>query len=163
VAEPFDTVITIDPNLHRVKTLQETVPVDRAVVLSAAPLLADFVAAYRVNAVLIGPDKESRQWIAVAASRHRFEHAVCKKIRHGDHHVTVNLPAIEITGRHIVLLDDIASTGQTVAQTERLLLAAGAASVDVAVTDALFAGTAMEILQNAVLEHLEHGLRASQQ
>ena len=42
-------------------------------------------------------------------------------------------------GRSVVILDDMASTGHTVAQAARLLLAAGAASVDVAVTHALFA------------------------
>lgn len=149
LAEIFDAVITIDPHLHRVKTLHEAVPATQAIALSAAPLLADFVATQRKNPVLIGPDEESAQWIELAAARHGFEHAVCQKVRHGDHHVTVNLPAVAVTGRHVVLLDDIASTGHTVAQTARLLVAAGAASVDVAVTHALFSGNAMDILRDA--------------
>ena len=37
----FDAVITVDPHLHRVATLQEAVPVTQAVVLSGAPLLSD--------------------------------------------------------------------------------------------------------------------------
>ena len=154
LAQLFDTVITIDPHLHRVKTLKEAVPVERAVVLSAAPLLADFVAGHRVNPILIGPDEESAQWIALAATRQGFEHAVCKKIRHGDHQVEVSLPTIAVADRSIVLLDDIASTGQTVAQTARLLIAAGAASIDVAVTHALFAGNAMEVLRDAGVQNI---------
>jgi ribose-phosphate pyrophosphokinase len=153
LADLFDTVITIDPHLHRVKTLQEAVPVANAVVLSAAPLLADFVATRRERPVLIGPDEESAQWIALAAARHGFEHAVCQKVRHGDHQVAVSLPVVNVAGRHVVLLDDMASTGHTVAQTARLLLAAGAASVDVAVTHALFAGDAMEILRDAGVQN----------
>ena len=153
LAQLFDTVITIDPHLHRIKTLEEVVPVTCAVVLSAAPLLADFVAGHRINPVLIGPDEESAQWIELAATRHGFEHAVCHKTRHGDHQVAVNLPPVNVTGRHVVLLDDIASTGHTVAQTARLLLAAGAASVDVAVTHALFAGNALNILQEAGIQN----------
>lgn len=154
LAQLFDTVITIDPHLHRVKTLKEAIPVETTVVLSAAPLLADYVAEQRINPVLIGPDEESYQWISLAAARHGFEHAVCKKIRHGDHQVEVSLPQIAVTGRRIVLLDDIASTGQTVAQTARLLLAAGAASIDVAVTHALFAGNAMDVLRDGGVQNI---------
>jgi hypothetical protein len=47
----------------------------------------------------------------------------------------------------VVLLDDVASSGHTLAGAARLLLAAGAASVDVAVTHALFAGDACQIDQ----------------
>ena len=37
LAELFDAVVTVDPHLHRVATLQEAVPVGQAVVLSGAP------------------------------------------------------------------------------------------------------------------------------
>lgn len=149
LADLFNAVITVDPHLHRVATLQEAVPVANAVVLSGAPLLADLIAARRQNPLLVGPDEESAQWVALAASRHGFEHAVCRKVRHGDRAVEVALPDIAVTGRQVVLLDDVASTGHTVAQAARLLLAAGAASVDVAVTHALFAGDALQVILNA--------------
>jgi ribose-phosphate pyrophosphokinase len=48
-----------------------------------------------------------------------------------------------------VLLDDVASSGRTLAAATRLLLAAGAHSVDVAVTHALFAGDALQVMQAA--------------
>jgi len=149
LADIFNAVITVDPHLHRVATLQEAVPVANAVVLSGAPLLADLIAARRQNPLLVGPDEESAQWVALAASRHGFEHAVCRKVRHGDRAVEVALPDVTVAGRQVVLLDDVASTGHTVAQAARLLLAAGAASVDVAVTHALFAGDALQVILNA--------------
>ena len=149
LAELFDAVITVDPHLHRVATLQEAVPAPQAIVLSGAPLLADLIAARRPQALLIGPDEESAQWIAQAAARHGFEHAVCRKLRHGDRAVEIELPAIPVTGRHVVLLDDVASSGHTLARAAQLLLAAGAASVDVAVTHALFAGDALDIIRAA--------------
>ncbi len=145
----FDAVITVDPHLHRVATLEEAVPVPRTVVLSGAPLLADLIARQRPGALLIGPDEEAAQWVAQAAARHGFEHAVCRKVRHGDRHVEIALPALDVRGRAIVLLDDVASSGHTLAQAARGLLAAGAASVDVAVTHALFAGDAGTLLLNA--------------
>ncbi|MES2879797.1 MAG: ribose-phosphate diphosphokinase [Pseudomonadota bacterium] len=149
LASLFDAVITVDPHLHRVATLQEAVPVANAIVLSGAPLLSDLIAERRQNPLLVGPDEESAQWVALAALRHRFDHTVCHKVRHGDRAVQIALPDVAVAGRQIVLLDDVASTGHTVAQAARLLLAAGAASVDVAVTHALFAGEAMQVILEA--------------
>lgn len=145
----FNAVITVDPHLHRVARLQEAIPVDNAIVLSGAPFLADLIASQRKNPLLIGPDEESAQWVAMAASRHGFDHAVCHKVRRGDRAVEIALPETSVRGRQVVVLDDVASTGQTIAQATRLLLAAGAASVDVAVTHALFAGDALQMLQSA--------------
>lgn len=145
----FNAVITVDPHLHRVARLQEAVPVANAIVLSGAPLLSDLVATRRQQPMLIGPDEESLQWVTTAASRHGLDHAVCHKVRHGDRAVQVALPEVAVIGRQIVLFDDVASTGHTVAQAARLLLAAGASSVDVAVTHALFAGDAMQVMRDA--------------
>ena len=145
----FDAVITVDPHLHRVATLKKAVPVPQAIALSGAPLLSDLIAQRRPKALLIGPDEESAQWISQAAARHGFDHAVCYKIRHGDRSVDIELPAIKVTGRTVVLLDDVASTGHTLARAAGLLLAAGAASVDVAVTHALFDGNAPQLIKQA--------------
>ncbi|MCM2341062.1 ribose-phosphate diphosphokinase [Rhodoferax sp.] len=149
IADLFDAVITVDPHLHRVATLQQAVPVAHAVVLSGAPLLSDWIAARRQRPLLIGPDEESAQWVALAAQRHAFDHAVCRKVRHGDRDVDVALPNVALAGRQVVLLDDVASTGHSVARAAQLLLAAGAASVDVAVTHALFSGKALQVMQDA--------------
>lgn len=149
LADLFDAVVTVDPHLHRIQTLAEAVPVPRTVVLSGAPLLADLIAQQRPGALLIGPDEESAQWIAQAAARHGFEHAVCRKLRHGDRHVEITLPDAVVRGRSVVLLDDVASSGHTLAQAAHGLLAAGAASADVAVTHALFAGDAGPLLWRA--------------
>ena len=145
----FDAVVTVDPHLHRATTLQEAIPVDNTMVLSGAPLLADLIAQRRQDPLLIGPDEESAQWLALAASRQGFNHAVCHKERRGDRTVDIELPDVVVNGRQVVVLDDVASTGQTIARATRLLLAAGAASVDVAVTHALFAGDALQTLHTA--------------
>ena len=145
----FDALITVDPHLHRVATLSEAVPLAQALAISGAPALADWIARARPGALLLGPDEESGQWVAQAAARHGHDCAVCRKVRHGDRAVTIELPAVPLQGRAVVILDDVASTGHTVAQATRLLRAAGAASVDVAVTHALFAGDALQVMQEA--------------
>ncbi len=149
LADLFDAVITVDPHLHRIERLEQAIAVPQAVVLSGAPLLAELLARELQRPVLIGPDAESAQWIAQAARVHGFDHGVCHKDRHGDRDVTIHLPDLDVQGRAVVVLDDVASSGRTLAGATRLLLAAGATSVDVAVTHALFAGDALDVIQAA--------------
>lgn len=145
----FDAVVTVDPHLHRVARLEDAVPARACAVVSGAPLLGDWIAAQRAAPLLMGPDGESAQWVAQAAARHGFDHAVCRKTREGDRSVTVTLPQVPLAGRSVVLLDDVASTGHTLAEAARLLLAAGAASVDVAVTHALLSDADLAALHGA--------------
>lgn len=149
LSQLFDAVMTVDPHLHRITTLDEAIPVKHAIVLSGAPALSDLIASRRQTPLLIGPDEESAQWVSSAAARHHLDFAVCRKVRHGDHSVDIALPDYPIANRQIVLLDDVASTGRTVARATALLLAAGARSVDVAVTHALFAGDALQVMKDA--------------
>jgi ribose-phosphate pyrophosphokinase len=139
----FDTVVTVDPHLHRVPTLDAVLPGRRGIALTAAPLLGAWIAAQRPGALLLGPDEEAVQWVRAAAEPHGLAHAVCVKQRRGDREVEVVLPAVDLAGRDVVLLDDVASTGRTLVQAARAALAAGARGVDVAVTHALFVGDAL--------------------
>ena len=144
----FDAVVTVDPHLHRVTTMDEVVPGRRAVALTAAPLLAAWVAQRVPDALLLGPDQESLQWVRAAAAAHGLDHAVCRKRRHADRAVEVELPGgIDLRGRAVVLLDDVASTGSTLVEAARGALARGAATVDVAVTHALLVGDALQQLR----------------
>lgn len=139
----FDAVVTLDPHLHRVATMDEVVPGRRGIALSAAATIGHFVGARVPGALLLGPDEEAGQWVRVAAAAAGLEHGVCHKQRHGDHEVEVSLPAGSVRGRAVVLVDDVASTGRTLVQAARAALAAGAASVDVAVVHGLFVGDAL--------------------
>ncbi len=154
LADQFDGLITVDPHLHRVATLHEAVPLEDAVTLCAAPALARLIAERHPDALLIGPDAEALQWIEAAAAEHGFAYGVCSKVRRGDHEVEIALPLLDFAGRAVVLLDDVASSGRTLAQAAKLLLVAGAASVDVAVTHALFAGDALAVIHEAGVGHI---------
>ncbi|MGA8786586.1 MAG: ribose-phosphate diphosphokinase [Polaromonas sp.] len=149
LASLFDAMITVDPHLHRIAALQDAVPVRQAIVLSGAPLLGEWIAQRRPNSLLIGPDSESGQWVAQAAAGRGLDHAVCQKVRQGDKAVQIVLPPVNVQGRAVVLLDDVASSGRTLARAAQLLRAAGATSVDVAVTHALFAGDALQVIRGA--------------
>ena len=154
LASWFDVVVTVDPHLHRVATMDEVVPGRRGVALTAAPLLGAWGARQGPGALLLGPDEEAAQWVRRAAEGNGLDHAVCRKQRHGDHDVEVALPAVPVQGRAVVLFDDMASTGRTLVMAARGALAAGAASVDVAVTHGLFVGDAMSALREAGVRHV---------
>jgi len=154
LASQVDGLITVDPHLHRIASLDEVMPGCRSLALSAAPLLGAWVAQQVPGALLLGPDEEALQWVAAAGTAHGLDHAVCTKQRFGDRDVRVALPDVPLAGRAVVLLDDVASTGRTLVEAATAVQAAGAASVDVAVTHALFVGDALAQLRAAGVRHV---------
>lgn len=149
LAGAFDGVLAVDPHLHRVASLDEVLPGRRGVAVSAAPLLGRFIAVRVPGALLLAPDEEAGRWVKSAAAVSGLDHAVCVKRRRGDRDVEVALHGAPVRGRSVVILDDVASTGRTLAAAARAVLAAGALRVDVAVTHALFVGDALEHVRAA--------------
>jgi ribose-phosphate pyrophosphokinase len=149
LADLFDNVITVDPHLHRIQYLDQAVPATHAVSLSATSLMAEFLPERLKDPVLLGPDGEAEQWVAAVAKPNQWQYGVCKKIRRGDREVEISLPEIDLQGRTVVLVDDVASSGQTLAVAAGKCLSGGACQVDVLVTHALFAHDAKQSLIQA--------------
>lgn len=143
----FDAVVTVDPHLHRVSSLAEAVPAQTAIALSAAPAIGRMLREHGLTPLLLAPDEEALQWVSEVAAEAGLEHAVCTKRRSGDRLVEVRLPEVPLAGREVMIVDDVASTGRTLIAAARQLIAAGAASVDVAVTHPLFVGDALDALR----------------
>ncbi|RMG31397.1 MAG: ribose-phosphate diphosphokinase [Gammaproteobacteria bacterium] len=145
-----DALVTVDPHLHRTHRLEDAVPVARARVVSAAPLLGRYAAARWPGCLLLGPDEESAQWVRQAAEPVGLEWAVAHKVREGDRSVRIRLPEHpRLRGRTLVLIDDMAVTGRTLAEAARLARRGGAAQVHALVTHALFTPDALPALQAA--------------
>lgn len=149
LSDLFDNLITVDPHLHRIQYLQQAVPAKNAVTLSATSLMAAFVADLKTDPVLLGPDSEAEQWVASVAEPNNLAYGVCDKLRSGDREIEITLPGIDMQGRNVVLIDDVASSGQTLTVAIRKCISRGARNVDVLVTHALFAGDAIQRMQRA--------------
>lgn len=124
-----DKVITIDTHLHRYKSMKEvfTVPAKN---LTANLLIADYVKKKIPNAVIIGPDGESYQWAEAIAKHIGVESTVFEKTRYSSRHVTSKMTKqVDIKGKNVVIVDDIISTGHTIAEAAKKARALGARSI----------------------------------
>lgn len=149
LAAHFDDVITVDSHLHRISRLDEAVPAARALNLCAAGPIGDFLRRRIPDPLVVGPDSESEQWVQLVAEQAGTDYVVGSKQRFGDRQVSVVLPHYPVSGRHVVLVDDVASTGRTLGMAAALLRARGARQVDCVVTHAVFADDAFVHLRNA--------------
>ncbi|MFN7977432.1 MAG: ribose-phosphate diphosphokinase [Vicinamibacterales bacterium] len=149
LASVVDRVITVDPHLHRVHGLDEVLPDTTATTLTAAPTIGAFLRRRARRALVVGPDEESAQWVRLAAGAAGLPWTVARKVRRGDRQVSIALPDVDFHGRHVVLVDDLISTGRTLAGAARALLVAGATRVDVAATHALFVPNAEAAMRSA--------------
>jgi ribose-phosphate pyrophosphokinase len=128
VSNAVDWLVTVDPHLHRRSSLQEIYRIP-ARALHAAPVIASWLRTHVPDALLIGPDVESRQWVQAIAELADVPAIVLEKARHGPLEVEIRMPAGELpTGRTPVLLDDILSTGSTMRSAVALLRRAGASA-----------------------------------
>lgn len=147
LANYFDTLVTVDPHLHRVHSLDQVFPGTTCITLTATRPMAEFLARTMENPLLIGPDEESLQWVESIAADKAYDFAVAKKTRTGDYNVEVELPQMNYEGRNVVLVDDIASSGQTLVNAAEKLKSMKAGSISVLVTHALFASGAVDHLK----------------
>ena len=154
LATLFDALFTVDPHLHRVHRMQEAVPVPIAPALSATGVMSDYLGNKLDNPLLLGPDEESEQWVSAIAQQKQLEFHVASKLRLGDSDVRVSLPDADYRGRHIVLVDDVISTGRTIESAIIELKPYQPGSITVMVTHALFAGDALARLKHAGADNI---------
>jgi len=150
----FDRIITVDPHLHRIHELNQAIPNAEAISLSASGLMAEFLMQRPNPPVLLGPDSESEQWVKHIAEQGGLEWEVAGKQRQGDHNVEIMLPEVDFEDRVVVIVDDIASTGRTIAQAAKALRQRGVQTVDCLITHPLFADDAEQVLTQACINHI---------
>jgi len=147
----FDHLVTIDPHLHRHARLSDVYSIPH-VTATAAPAIGAWVRANVADALLVGPDAESEQWVRAAAGVD-LPHVVFTKTRHGDHDVCIETPDLApFEGRTPVLVDDVLSTGRTMIEAAERLREAGFPPPVCTAVHAVFSGDAEAALHAAGID-----------
>lgn len=145
----FSWLVTVDPHLHRHRSLDAIYRIPSAVVPSA-PAVAAWVQTQVAHPTIIGPDAESVQWVSEVAALVGCPHMVFEKHRRGDRDVELVLPALDsLAGHTPVLVDDIISSAHTMANATQRLREAGLAPPVCVGVHAVFAGNASAVLAAA--------------
>jgi ribose-phosphate pyrophosphokinase len=139
-----DCVITVDPHKEHILKFF-TVP---AYSCSAVGSLAKHLREKHIDFVL-APDKGAKERAKEAASLIGCQYDYLEKTRIDGTTVKITPKALNASGKHVAIIDDIISTGGTMAQSIRELKKQGAKSVVVACTHGLFVGGAKEKLLSA--------------
>ena len=154
LARLFDQVLTVDTHLHRIQRLEEAIPITEAHNLTATRAMGEFLLQEQLHPLLLGPDSESRQWVAAIADVAQLDYVIAEKTRLGDREVRVHLPEADYKNRDIVIVDDVISSGHTVAVAAEQLKQKGVHAVHCLITHALFANDAIEHLKAAGVQHI---------
>lgn len=125
LSQYFDSLITVDPHLHRIKKLNEIYKIPETITLHATHPIAAWINNHIDNPYLIGPDEESEQWVAEIANLSHCQFAIMQKTRHGDKEVSITFPVIPDKTKTLVMVDDIISTGTSMAVAIRQLIGMG--------------------------------------
>jgi len=113
----FDEIITIDPHLHRYKSLNEVFHT-KTKNLTANQLIMDYISKKYKKPMIVGPDEESYQWAKQIAEKIKADVAILKKTRYSPKKVKVKIESkIEIKNKEVIIIDDIISTGKTILKT----------------------------------------------
>jgi len=115
----FDWLVTVDPHLHRYKSLSDIYSIPCGIA-HAAPMIAQWIRNNVSDAVIVGPDSESKQWVSEVARDAQVPFTVLDKQRHGDRDVSITVRDIDaLSHRTPVLVDDIISSGRTMIEAVR--------------------------------------------
>lgn len=145
----LDSIIAIDPHLHRYKSLKDIFTI-KAKSITADDIIAEFVKKKIKNPIIIGPDMESYQWARTVAKKIGCDALVLKKKRYTSEHVAIKIgEKLDLNGRSIVLIDDIISTGHTMAEVVKDVKRMGAKKIYCICVHAVFVGNAYEMLKRS--------------
>jgi len=145
----FDRVLTLEAHLHRIRRLADVMGRGSRS-LSAAPAISAWLR--RVggagSCLVVGPDGEAAPWVRAIARAAGAPWVVGHKERFADRSVRIRLPSLPAC-RRALIVDDIASSGATLAVAARALHQGGVRVVDALVVHAIFAPGAIEQIRAA--------------
>ena len=143
----IDLFLTVDPHLHRIHELKEIIKTP-AKNLTANKAIADYIAKNyakeKDNLAIIGPDSESYQWAEEIAKQAGLKNTILSKTRHSSRKVDVKIKKqLDMKGKHIIIIDDIISTGNTMIKAAQKAKKEGASKITAIGVHGLFVESAL--------------------
>lgn len=150
----IDKIITIDPHLHRYKSLKDIFNISTKK-LTANNLIANYIKKNIKNGVIIGPDWESYQWAETIAKQVQFPCTVFEKTRYSSRNVEVKMiNKISLKGKNVIIIDDIISTGNTIIKATKKAKKLGAKSITAIAVHGLFVEDAIKKLKKSGIKKI---------
>ncbi len=146
LSESVDWLVTVEPHLHRITSLDAIYSIP-ACAVHVSDAMAKWISGNVADAVIIGPDAESRQWARSVADAAGIPFEVLEKRRLSSDRVEVTVPHIgRWRDRTPVVVDDVVSTGHTMLETVRRLRDVGAPAPVCVAVHARFVGDSYSAL-----------------
>ncbi|MHB8100994.1 MAG: ribose-phosphate diphosphokinase [Methanosarcina sp.] len=118
--------------------------------LDAAKLLGEYIAGFGLESpILVAPDEGAEGLVKKVSSGLGFDYDHLQKTRLSGDTVTIKTKNIDVTGRHVVLVDDMIATGGTMTESIKMLKDQGAVDVYLACVHPVLARNAVLRLFNA--------------
>lgn len=151
VAAGADRVITMDLHAPQIQGYFD-IPVDH---LDSHAVFIPYIENLRLeNLTFAAPDVGSANRIREIASHFEAEMVICDKHRKRANEIASMVVIGDVTGKDMVIIDDLCDTGGTLAKSAALLMEKGAKSVRAMITHPVLSGNAYENIENSVLDEL---------
>ncbi|MGN6294744.1 MAG: ribose-phosphate diphosphokinase [Chitinophagaceae bacterium] len=151
VAAGVDRVITMDLHAPQIQGYFD-IPVDH---LDSHAVFIPYIENLKLeNLTFAAPDVGATNRIREIANYFNAEMVICDKHRKRANEIASMVVIGDVTGKDIVIIDDICDTGGTLAKSASLLKEKGARSVRALITHPVLSGKAYENIENSVLEEL---------
>lgn len=146
-----DRIITMDLHAPQIQGYFD-IPVDH---LDSHAVFIPYIENLRLeNLTFAAPDVGATNRIREIANYFNAEMVICDKHRKRANEIASMVVIGDVTGKDIVIIDDICDTGGTLAKSASLLMEKGARSVRALITHPVLSGKAYENLENSVLDEV---------
>lgn len=146
-----DRVMTMDLHAPQIQGFFD-IPVDH---LDSSAIFIPYIESLKIeNLIFASPDVGSTNRVREVAKYFELDMVICDKQRKRANEVAEMTVIGDVTGKNVVLIDDICDTAGTLSKSASLLREKGALSVRACCTHPVLSGKAYETISNSMLEEL---------
>ncbi len=144
-------VMTMDLHAPQIQAFFD-IPVDH---LDSSAVFIPYIEKLKIeNLIFAAPDVGSTNRVREVAKYFEVDMVICDKQRKRANEIASMTVIGDVTGKNVVLIDDICDTAGTLCKSAAMLMSKGALSVRAFCTHPVLSGSAYENIENSVLEEL---------